>query len=248
MKTTKSNFTTSSAPCDPIAMMDSVLSLAPSSEWLGLINYEIALEIQNTHWSEVFHNQSEGLVLGLEHPTVITLGSRGNPVVDCNSVLASVQTVQTDRGGQATLHSPGQLVIYPVVSLRRLGLGVREFVEILQITTQQLLNSFEIPAIPADGAGLQTERGKIAFIGLRIDRGICRHGLSLNVGNDLGLFQQIRSCGVQSARLDRMADYPAASGLVDLQPVFQAWMGLFARNLSSASGHSGLQKPADESH
>ncbi len=205
-----------------------------SSAWLGLFDYSAALETQKKYWNSVYDQSAGDTVLGLEHPAVITLGSRGESAQDL--LGGALPCVVTDRGGQATLHSEGQLVIYPVVDLRRRGLGVREFVEILQTTTEQLLLEFGIQSKPAAGAGLETETGKIAFIGLRVERGITRHGLSLNVVNDLCLFAQIRSCGVSAARLDRMANHPGfARTQPDLKAIFDTWTQFFERNLALES-------------
>lgn len=230
MKTTRLNFTT---------------------DWRGLTDYPAALEIQRASWERRragspwrIEIPSDDLLLGFEHPSVITLGSRGSLVADISPEAAGsdIPVIPTDRGGQATLHSPGQLVIYPIFDLRARGLGVREFVEAIQEATRLLLLDYGVTSRPAEGAGLVTERGKIAFIGLRIERGITRHGVSLNVTNDLSLFSTIRSCGVRGAALDRLSDYGAE--LPSLQLLFEAWSGHFAHILANnLADHSLAEMP-----
>lgn len=218
MKTTKSNFTT---------------------DWRGLTPYEAALRIQAQTWQKRCAGAIGDILLGFEHPAVITLGSRATLVEDVVGAGSEIPRIMTDRGGQATLHSPGQLVIYPIFDLRARGISVREFVGALQQATQDLLADFGIAATPAPGAGLMTERGKIAFIGLRIERGVTRHGLSLNLSNELSLFQGIRSCGVLAARLDRWADHG-----VEVPPmprVFELWAEHFARILATEKPHKAIE-------
>lgn len=170
------------------------------AKWQGLLPYREGLLLQNQMWSETLQ---DGLtrIIGCEHPAVITLGKRSHPELDLKPT--NLESILIDRGGQATLHSPGQLVIYPIVHLRQHQIAVRDFVHELLLATQKNLadygvTSFERPESP----GLYTESGKIVFCGLRIERGVSRHGLSINLNNDLVLFDHIRSCGVESAPLD----------------------------------------------
>ena len=199
--------------------------------WLGLTSYGVGLEFQDqaTRWAR---EHGEMTVLGLEHEPVITLGKRGNAAVDLNSVERELPIVRADRGGQATLHSPGQLVIYPVLPMKKMNLTVSEYVGYLHETTAELLANYGIETSRGDESGLFTGQGKIAFFGVRIEQGVTRHGLSLNVSNDLTLFQGIRSCGVTDARLDSMANHGKNA---PLQTLFQEWTDLFEQRLSLTS-------------
>jgi lipoyl(octanoyl) transferase len=193
-------------------------------EWLGTIEYGAALERQHQAW-----NSGHAKVFGLEHPSVITLGKRGNPDADLRSTN-EIEVFTTDRGGQATLHSPGQLVIYPILPIREWELGVREFVELLQTTTRQTLKSYGVEAFEKCALpGLFTAHGKIAFTGIRIEKGISRHGISINISNDLGLFSNIRSCGMNDARLDKLNNYCDVS----LEQFFRSWSERFQNNLAT---------------
>jgi lipoate-protein ligase B len=204
-----------------------------STSWLGSTAYAEALLIQKNISDEVRNSSNAGVVLGLEHPPVITLGKRGSSedlLLDCE-----MEVIEVDRGGQATLHSPGQLVVYPILKLRDLNLSVRGYVEQLEKSTIRMLSRYGIQASQGSQAGVFTERGKIAFVGVRIDRGVTRHGISINVSNDLGYFSKIRPCGFVNGRFDRMIDHvdPLGSGVLhSLEDVFRSWSQEFSQGLS----------------
>jgi lipoyl(octanoyl) transferase len=130
----------------------------------------------------------------LEHPPVFTLGLNG----DRRHVLepGSIPVVQVDRGGQITYHGPGQLVVYPLLDLRRSALGVRQLVLALESAVISVLADRGVAAHGRrDAPGVYTDRGKVASLGLRIRRGCSYHGLALNVNMDLAPFDRINPCG-----------------------------------------------------
>jgi lipoyl(octanoyl) transferase len=130
----------------------------------------------------------------LEHPPVYTLGMNADPA----HVLAAgeIPVVRIDRGGQVTYHGPGQLVVYPLVDLRRRGLGVRDLVTALESALIALAAESGIEArARRDAPGVYVDGRKLASIGLRIRRGACYHGLALNVAMDLAPFSGINPCG-----------------------------------------------------
>lgn len=184
-------------------------------KWLGLTDYSLAFNEQQGFYAQVKSHPQEIYVLGVEHPTVITLGVRGKEDADVLRESQSIQQndqikiVKTDRGGQATLHSPGQLVIYPILDLRAHHLSVKKFIEMLFICTQKVLQSYGVDSrIQLDcETGLYTENGKITFCGIRIKEGVSYHGISININNDLSLFKVIRPCGVTAAKIDLLANY-----------------------------------------
>jgi lipoyl(octanoyl) transferase len=130
----------------------------------------------------------------VEHPPVFTLGQAGRQehVLDAGTI----PLVQTDRGGQVTYHGPGQAVIYPLLDLRRHGLGPRRLVSLLESTVVDWLATMDIDAAPrADAPGVYVGPAKIAALGLRIRRGFSYHGLAVNVAMDLTPYQRINPCG-----------------------------------------------------
>ena len=150
----------------------------------------------------------------VEHPPVFTQGQAGK----AEHLLGTgdLPVVQTDRGGQATYHGPGQLVIYLLISLREAGLGIRRLVTTMEHAIIGLLEQHGIDGqARADAPGVYVDNRKIASLGLRVRRGCTYHGLALNVSNDLEPFQRINPCGhagleVTSTRLLGIADDQAA--------------------------------------
>ncbi len=172
-----------------------------STSWLGRIEYPQAEQIQRERHTAVLQGHPES-VLGFETGPVITLGrlARGL-VLECRRA----PVIQTDRGGQVTLHSPGQLVIYPIWNLKKRSLGVRDFVEHLLQRTQLTFAKSGLKTDLGEDPGLYVDRKKIAFIGVRVDRGVSRHGISINLSNDLGFFDEIVPCGRPGARITSAA-------------------------------------------
>lgn len=131
----------------------------------------------------------------LEHTPVFTMGMNAS----AEHLLApgEIPVFNIDRGGQVTYHGPGQLVVYPLLNLRRLRLGVRALVTALEQAVVDTLASFDITAAPrADAPGVYVDGGaKIASIGLRVRRNSSYHGLAFNVDMDLGPFDRINPCG-----------------------------------------------------
>jgi len=198
------------------------------SEFMGLVDYSQAYEKQKNIWERVLQNNSYSVILGLEHPEVITLGRRATEAEVFNKTASIVQST---RGGLATLHSEGQLVIYPILHVRSYFCGVRNYVTELLLVTQTVLEKYYSiqSTIDESNAGLYTAEGKIAFCGIEIKSGVSLHGLSINLNNDLGLFQQIRPCGFQKLKLDRVCYYHTN---VQSSDFFQKWITEFKHRLS----------------
>jgi lipoyl(octanoyl) transferase len=140
----------------------------------------------------------------LEHPPVFTLGMNGKS----EHVLAAgdIPVINIDRGGQVTYHGPGQLVLYPLLDLRRYKLGVRELVMALENCVIRTLEQLNVRAAARrDAPGVYVDGKKIASIGLRIRRGCSYHGLAFNVAMDLSPFNRINPCGYQGLQVIDLA-------------------------------------------
>lgn len=140
-------------------------------------------------------------LLYMEHAPVITLGRGAAPdqllASAAELAAAGITLAETDRGGGATFHGPGQLVGYPIIDLRRRGIGVRTYLAALQGALIAVLRRVKIDAFVRPGlTGAWTRQGKIAAIGVAVRRGITRHGFALNVSNDLSGFRRIVPCGL----------------------------------------------------
>lgn len=141
----------------------------------------------------------------LEHHPVFTLGLNGKRehVLDPKDI----PVVQCDRGGQVTYHGPGQLIAYLLLDLRRRNLGVKQLVHQMEQAVIDLLSESGITARRRDNApGVYVNDSKIAALGLRVRRGCCYHGLSLNIDMDLEPFSRINPCGFPNLVACQLSD------------------------------------------
>ncbi|KPN07187.1 lipoyl(octanoyl) transferase [Xanthomonas arboricola] len=148
----------------------------------------------------------------VEHAPVFTLGQAGKP----EHVLApgEIPVLQVDRGGQVTYHGPGQLVVYPLLDLRRLKIGVRDYVCRIEQALIDTLDEWNIVAERREGApGVYVGGAKIAALGIRVRRGCTFHGLSFNVAMDLEPFHRINPCGYQGLQVTSVLDLGGPSGM-----------------------------------
>jgi len=141
----------------------------------------------------------------VEHPPVFTQGLAGKAEHILNP--QDIPVIQVDRGGQVTYHGPGQLVLYPLIHLKRAKLGIRQLVTALEESVIDMLKHYDINAhARKDAPGVYVGEAKIASLGLRIRKGSSFHGLSLNVNMDLGPFQQINPCGYANMTITQCID------------------------------------------
>ncbi len=166
---------------------------APIVKYLGRVEYEPTWREMQRITDTRDANTPDEIWL-LEHPPVFTLGMNADP----GHVLAAgdIPVVRIDRGGQVTYHGPGQLVVYPLIDIRRAGLGVRDLVTALERAVIGYCASLGITAECRKNApGVYVDGKKIASVGLRIRRGASYHGLAFNVNMDLEPFGRINPCG-----------------------------------------------------
>jgi lipoyl(octanoyl) transferase len=141
----------------------------------------------------------------LQHPPVFTLGMAASR--DHLLAPGDIPVVAIDRGGQVTYHGPGQLVVYPLIDLRRQKLGVRDLVTALEVAVCRTAAGYAIDAYPrADAPGVYVEGRKLASVGLRVRRGCSFHGLACNVAMDLEPFRRINPCGFQGLEVTQLKD------------------------------------------
>jgi lipoate-protein ligase B len=173
---------------------------------LGLADYREVLALQE----ELNEKRRDGhigdTVLIVEHPPVITLGARRSAnklLVDAEALgRRGIDVVEIRRGGGTTLHNPGQLVFYPILDLQHLGLGVGEYVRALEAIGIELLATLGVAVERRKGyPGLWIGRRKIASIGVRVSRFVTRHGMAVNIANDLSLFDLMVPCGLEGVTM-----------------------------------------------
>ncbi|AMJ56265.1 MULTISPECIES: lipoyl(octanoyl) transferase LipB [Stenotrophomonas] len=154
----------------------------------------------------------------VEHDPVFTLGQAGKD----EHVLApgDIPVLHVDRGGQVTYHGPGQIVVYPLLDLRRLGIGVRDYVCRIEQAIIDTLDEWNIGAERLDGApGVYVDGAKIAALGIRVRRGCSFHGLAFNVSLDLEPFHRINPCGYAGMQVTSVLDLGGPSGIEAVKAV-----------------------------
>jgi len=148
----------------------------------------------------------------LEHEPVFTLGMNGDPA----HVLAAgdIPVVKVDRGGQVTYHGPGQVVVYPLIDLRRAALGVRDLVTALEQSVIECVSKYGVSAATRPKApGVYVGGAKLASVGIRVRRGASYHGIALNVDMNLEPFQRINPCGYEGLAMTQLSALGAPTEL-----------------------------------
>jgi lipoyl(octanoyl) transferase len=154
-----------------------------------------------------------------EHPPVFTLGM--NASREHVLLPGDIPIVQIDRGGQVTYHGPGQLMVYPLIDVRRARIGVRDLVCALEKSVIRLAAEFSVEAHGRrDAPGVYVGETKLASIGLRIRRGASFHGMALNVAVDLEPFSRINPCGFENLQMTDLGRLGVPGTLDDVRRQF----------------------------
>ncbi|MBT8098321.1 MAG: lipoyl(octanoyl) transferase LipB, partial [Gammaproteobacteria bacterium] len=170
---------------------------------LGLTEYEPVWRAMQA-FTDTRTAETQDEIWFTEHQSVFTLGLNASR----DHVLApgDIPVVQIDRGGQVTYHGPGQLMVYPLIDIRRAGIGVRPLVTALEQSVVDLAAEFGIAAASrCDAPGVYVDGVKLASVGLRIRRGASFHGMALNVDIDLEPFSRINPCGFSNLQVTDLA-------------------------------------------
>lgn len=157
----------------------------------------------------------------VEHDPVFTLGQAGK---DEHVLMpGDIPVIHVDRGGQVTYHGPGQIVLYPLLDLRRLKVGVREYVDRIEQAVIDTLAEWNIEGARKDGApGVYVAGAKVMALGIRVRRGCTFHGLAFNIAMDLSPYQRINPCGYQGLQVTSVLDLGGPSGMEQVKPVLVA--------------------------
>jgi lipoyl(octanoyl) transferase len=178
---------------------------------LGLVRYPEGLALQKLLEAARQDGRVPDVLLLLEHPPTYTRGRRSTPAElpmgESWYRDQGIEIFDTDRGGRVTYHGPGQLVAYPVVSLRPYGDDVHEYVRRMERVVVSVLASYGVEAATVEGlTGVWTpERRKIGSIGVHVSRGVTTHGFAVNVNNDLQPFEWIVPCGIDHCRMTSLS-------------------------------------------
>jgi len=180
-------------------------------QWMGRQAYAPLWQQLQQCAQAVAEKRDAEIMISCEHEPVYTTGKRGVDNRLGSELPAPV--VCSDRGGEMTFHGPGQLMLYPVIHLRYRGIGVKQYVHLLEQSCMDLLHDAGVETNRRNGfPGVWTERGKIAALGVRVTHGVAYHGMALNVDVDSHWFAAIKPCGLQSSVV-------SMSGFIDPPPL-----------------------------
>jgi len=180
------------------------------------------------------NTQTPDEVWVVEHAPVFTLGQAGKP----EHVLmpGEIPVIHVDRGGQVTYHGPGQIVVYPLLDIKRLNIGVRDYVRRIEQAIIDTLLEWNLIGTRREGApGVYVGDAKIAALGIRLRNGRTFHGLAFNVAMDLEPFTRINPCGYAGLQVTSIADLGGPSSLETVKQTLLAELALqFNLTLSPA--------------
>lgn len=215
--------------------MNKPAATSPILKYLGLVDYEPTWR-QMQKITDVRDENTPDEIWFLQHPPVFTLGM--NASTEHLLAPGSIPVVPIDRGGQVTYHGPGQLVVYPLVDLRRAGLGVRDMVTALERSVCDSAAEYGIEAYPrADAPGVYVDGMKLASVGLRVRRGCTYHGLAFNLDMDLEPFSRINPCGYQGLQITQLSELGGPS---DVELMARILAPHLLRHLGFAPGDNEL--------
>ena len=222
---------------------------------LGLVPYEEGVRLQAELARRRLAGEIPDVVLMLEHPPVYTKGRRSTaeelPMGEDWYRMQGIEVVQTDRGGQVTYHGPGQLVAYPIMSLRELTKpdDVHEYVRLMERAIIAAIGDYGIEAGLIDGltgvwVGSEPppagDARKIGSIGIHVHKGITTHGLAVNVANDLQPFEWVVPCGIEACRMTSLTRELGTEQSVD------EFASALAKRLGEAYGREPIETSLDE--
>jgi lipoyl(octanoyl) transferase len=183
---------------------------------LGLVEYQPTWEAMKKFTAERTSDTRDEIWL-VQHPSVYTQGLAGKPEHLLRNT--NIPVVKIDRGGQITYHGPGQIVAYLLLDMRRWKIKVRELVRLMEHAVIDLLAEHGVAAQSREDApGVYVGGAKIAALGLKIKNGCCYHGLSFNVGMDLGPFANINPCGYAGLRVTQACELGITVSINELKP------------------------------
>jgi lipoyl(octanoyl) transferase len=186
---------------------------------LGLTSYQIAWDLQKQWQQKLIAAPSHPDVLMiLEHPPVYTLGTGSSLEFIKFGTDAGHELHRSERGGEVTYHCPGQLVIYPILNLRRHQMDLHWYLRQLEEVVIRLLATYGLCAARIPGlTGVWLNEKKVAAIGIKVSRWVTMHGLAINVNNDLSGFEQIVPCGIKDRSVGNLLEFLPTVSLEEVQ-------------------------------
>ncbi|MDQ6954013.1 MAG: lipoyl(octanoyl) transferase LipB [Mariprofundaceae bacterium] len=212
-------------------------------QWLGTQPYEAMWERLKHRAGLLALGQKDELIWACEHEPVYTTGKRaidnsqtqslGNIAHgNASNIALPAPFIVTDRGGETTFHGTGQIMLYPIIHLRKRALSVRNYIHILEQSAIQTLAQYGIVAerrcsLP----GVWTNEGKIVALGIRISQGVAYHGMAMNISVDMKYFDAIKPCGLERKAVNM---HDIQSETPPMYQLAQAWAEQLDSLLNSA--------------
>ena len=174
-----------------------------TKQWLGRISYSAGITLQNDAVQQRRNEQIPDTVFMLEHDPVYTIGrTRDKSSLNEASGKLPYPVFETNRGGQATYHGPGQLIGYPVIDLRSYGQDLHTYLRSLERALVDSCSKFGVASTTREGfTGVWCDDKKIASIGIGVRHWISMHGFAINVCGDLAPFEHITPCGIGGVKM-----------------------------------------------
>jgi lipoyl(octanoyl) transferase len=226
----------------PLALGETLVGTAALVRDLGRQPYEPVWRAMQ-RFTDTRTDETPDELWLVEHDPVFTLGQAGK---DEHVLMpGDIPVLHVDRGGQVTYHGPGQIVLYPLLDLKRLKVGVKDYVCRIEQAMIDTLADWNIHAQRREGApGVYVNGAKIGALGIRVRHGCTFHGLAFNIAMDLEPFRRINPCGYQGLEVTSMLDLGGPSSLDAVKPVLVAHVArLFGLNVESAAPQLPLPPP-----
>lgn len=177
----------------------------------------------------------------LEHEPIYTQGRAGKPEYVVSP--GDIKVIDIDRGGQVTYHGPGQLTVYTLVDIKRLGIGVREFVNLIESALVATLARYNVKGIPrSDAPGVYVNGAKIGALGLRIKQGRSYHGLNFNIDMDMRPWSGINACGL-GGEVTQLRELVPEAKMPDINEVALVLLGELTDKLGAKDIQTNNQLP-----
>ncbi|MBD3426006.1 MAG: lipoyl(octanoyl) transferase LipB [Candidatus Omnitrophica bacterium] len=209
----------------------------------GLIGYEESVKLQEALLHKRIKGDIGDTLIMLEHGPVVTLGriDSGEGLVDRRFFSdRRIPVLSTSRGGNITIHMPGQLVLYPVIDLSDKKKDVSFYIDFLEKTVSRALNRFGVPAERTpERRGVWVSGRKIAFTGIGVKRWVTYHGSSVNINNDLEPFRHIYPCGEQDIQVTSAKEFLGQK--LDMDEVKRVFREEFRTSMEREYGKGNMQ-------
>ena len=172
------------------------------AKYYGIVPYTDGLNLQKNYHQQIVDGAKDTLLL-MQHPNIYTLGRRGKEsdiLIDSKELSSlGIEIQHTDRGGEVTYHGPGQIIVYPIINIKKSGIKPVDYINTLITGIKIFLSSYGIQSDNHSLTGVWVTEKKIASLGVKVSKGVTKHGLAININTDLSYFENIIACGIENS-------------------------------------------------